>query len=208
MRNEGYIHRDAHCMTPGLPPVAGYAVTGRMRADTPPISGLCYYQRTDWWSYVADMPGPKILVIEEVDEDPSAGALFGEIHAQIGRALGCTGYVTNGTVRDIGAVRAMGFQCFARGSAVSHAYSHVTEFGEPVEIGGLQISSGDLLHGDCNGVLNVPFEVAERLPEVVAEIKEHEMELISLCRSAGFSFAKLEEELRRSREWSPKPEIR
>src|SRR5665213_1243868 len=100
MRNEGYIHRDAHCMTPGLPPVAGYAVTGRMRADTPPISGLCYYQRTDWWSYVADMPGPKILVIEEVDEDPSAGALFGEIHAQIGRALGCTGYVTNGTVRD------------------------------------------------------------------------------------------------------------
>jgi len=31
--------------------------------------------------------------------------------------------------------------------AVSHAYAHLEEFGEPVEIGGLMISSGDLLHG-------------------------------------------------------------
>jgi 4-hydroxy-4-methyl-2-oxoglutarate aldolase len=168
MRNEGYVHGRVHCMTPKLPPVAGYAVTGRIRTSTPPISGLCYYQRPDFWDYIASVPGPKILVIEDVDRIPGVGALFGEIHAEISRALGCTGFVTNGTVRDLRAVDVLGFQCFASGSCVSHAYAHLTEFGNPIEIGGLQISTGDLLHGDCNGVHSVPLTVLERLPAVVA----------------------------------------
>jgi 4-hydroxy-4-methyl-2-oxoglutarate aldolase len=207
MRNEGYVHDPVRCMTPELPPVAGCAVTARMRASAPPISGLCYYQRTDFWQHVASIPGPKILVIEDVDRVPGAGALFGEIHAQIARALGCVGYVTNGTVRDLGAVRAMGFPCFARGTCVSHSYAHVTEYGQSVEIGGLQVSPGDLLHGDCNGVQSVPLSLADRLPSVVAEIREHEAELISLCRDSSFSFERLEEALRRARKWSPGPEI-
>ncbi len=208
MRNEGYVHGDTHCLTPKLPPAAGYAVTGRMRASAPPITGLCYYQRPDWWEYVASFPGPKILVVEDVGAIPGIGALVGELHAQIARALGCVGYVTNGTVRDLGAVEAMGFQCFAKGLCVSHSYAHVTEFGDTVNIGGLRISPGDLLHADCNGVLSIPLPIAEQLPAVVSEIEAHEAELIELCNDPGFSFAKLEEALRQAREWSPRPEVR
>ena len=208
MRNAGYVHGEVHCMTPELPPVAGYAVTGRMRASAPPISGLCYYQSADWWQHVASIPGPKILVIEDVDRVPGIGALFGEIHARIAKALSCVGYVTNGTVRDLTAVQAMGFQCFARDVCVSHSYAHVTEFGEPVEIGGLQISPGDLLHGDCNGIHSVPLSVVERLSPVVAEIREHEAELISLCRDSDFSLEKLQDALRRSSKWHSIPEFR
>ncbi len=208
MRNEGYVSRGVHCMTPKLPAVAGYAVTGRMRAAAPPISGLCYYQRTDWWHYVASIHGPKILVIEDDDELPGTGGLVGELHAQIGNALGCAGYLTNGTVRDLPALEAIGFQCFARGACVSHSYAHVTEFGEPVEIGGLRISPGDLLHGDCNGIHSVPPSILSDLPDAVAAIRKHEAELISLCRDPDFSFEKLEETLRAARNWSPKPEVR
>ncbi len=207
MRNEGYVSRGVHCMTPKLPAVAGYAVTGRMRAAAPPISGLCYYHRTDWWQYVANVPGPKILVIEDDDDVPGSGGLVGELHAQIGSALGCAGYLTNGTVRDLSAVEAIGFQCFARGACVSHSYAHVTEFGGPVEIGGLRISPGDLLHGDCNGVHSVPLSIVGDLPHAVAEIRKHEAELISLCRDPDFTFEKLEEALRTARNWSPKPEV-
>ncbi|HWE49948.1 MAG TPA: RraA family protein [Bryobacteraceae bacterium] len=202
-RNEGYIQGQTHSMDRKLGPVAGYAVTARMRAASPPVSGLCYYQRSDWWQYIAGMPGPKIVVVEDLDM--GAGALFGEIHARIGSALGCLGYVTNGTVRDLAAVHAMGFHCFASGSAVSHSYAHITEFGQPVTIGGLQISSGDLLHGDCNGVHSIPFEIAEQLPPVVAEIRKHEAELIALCARQDFSLEKLEELLDQSRDWSPQP---
>ncbi len=207
MRDEGYIHGDTHCLTPKLRPVAGYAVTARMRASTPPISGLCYYQRADWWQYVASIPGPKILVVEDVDRVPGIGALFGEIHARMSKALGCAGYVTNGTVRDLSAIQAMGFQCFAKGLGVSHAYAHITEFGQPVEVGGMQISAGDLLHGDCYGIHSVPFSVVDRLPAVVDEIRTHEAELLSLCGDPEFSIEKLEDALRISRGWSPHPEV-
>jgi regulator of RNase E activity RraA len=208
MRNEGYVCREVHCMTPKLPPVAGYAVTARMRAAAPPISRLCYYHRADWWQYVASIAGPKILVIEDVDDPPGAGALVGELHAEIGRALGCVGYLTNGTVRDLAAVEAIGFQCFARGACVSHSYAHVTEFGGLVEIGGLRISPGDLLHGDCSGIHSVPLSILGELPRAVAEIRKHEAELISLCNAPDFSFEKLEDALRAARNWSPKPEVR
>ena len=203
MRNEGYVQGITHCLNPNLAPVAGYAITARMRASAPPITGSYYYQRADWWQYVASVPGPKILAIEDVDRIPGTGALFGEIHARIGKALGCVGYVTNGTVRDLDAIRALGFPCFAAGAGVSHSYAHITEFGQPVSIGGLQIFPGDLLHGDCNGLHSIPFSIASQVPDAVAEIRRHEAELIALCEDPQFSIGKLEEALQKSSTWSP-----
>ena len=208
MRNEGFVHGRFRCMFPALPPIAGYAVTATIRASAPPISGLCYYQRADWWEYVASLPGPKIVVVEDLDHVPGVGALFGEIHTQISKALGCTGYLTNGTIRDLAAVQALGFQCFAKGASVSHAYAHITEFGAPVHVGGLKISHGDLLHGDCNGIHSIPLPVAGRLPGIVEVIRAHEAELIALCRSQDFSIEKLKDALQKSSKWSPQPEFR
>jgi 4-hydroxy-4-methyl-2-oxoglutarate aldolase len=208
MRNEGFVYGGARCLFPELPPVAGYAVTGSIRTSAPPISGLCYYQRTDWWQHLAGIPGPKIIVMEDLDGVPGIGALFGEIHAQIGRALGCVGYLTNGTVRDLGAIRALGFHCFANGTSVSHSYAHVVEFGVPVHIGGLKISTGDLLHGDLNGIHSVPAAVTDRLPGTVRKIKAHEAELIRICQARDFSIEKLQDALRDSGKWNPQPAFR
>lgn len=191
MRNEGFIHSATHCLFPELPPVAGYAVTGRIRTTAPPIANLCYYHRVDWWRHVAALPSPKIIVIADVDRVPGTGALLGEIHARIAKALGCVGYVTNGTVRDIAGVEAAGFSCFASGTSVSHSYAHIVEFGEPVDIGGLTISTGDLLHGDCHGIQKIPLEIAAELPAEVERIRQHEAELIRFCQSPEFSIDKL-----------------
>ena len=191
MRNEGYLQDAVQCLFSDLPPVAGYAVTARIRTSAPPMANLCYHERMDFWEYVAKMPSPKILVLADVDHAPGAGALIGEIHAEIGRALGCVGCVTNGTVRDIPGLQRNGFQCFAGGVSVSHAYGHIVEFGEPVEIGGLKISAGDVLQGDRHGVHAIPREIADRLPGAVAAIAKREAELIALCRSPGFSLDQL-----------------
>jgi len=197
MRNEGYIQGAARCMFPDMPPVAGYAVTGRIRTTAPPISNLYYYQNVSWWEYVAGMPGPKIIVLADMDKAPGTGAFVGEIHAQISKALGCVGYISNGAIRDIPALETLEFQCFAGGVSVSHAYGHLIEFGEAVEVGCLKISPGDLLHGDRHGVHKVPVEIANKLPDAVAEIAEREAKLIKLCNRPDFSIEKLAAALRR-----------
>ncbi len=196
MRNEGYIQSGAKCLFPELPPVAGYAVTGRIRTTAPPISNLYYYQNPKWWEYVAASNGPKIIVLADMDRAPGTGAFVGEMHAQIARALGCVGYVSNGAVRDLPSLKALNFQCFANSVSVSHAYGHLIEFGEAVEIGCLKISPGDLLHGDCHGVQKIPLEIADKLPEAVARIVEREASLIELCNRPDFSVEKLADALR------------
>jgi regulator of RNase E activity RraA len=158
----------------------------------------CYYDRMDWWSYVASLPKPRILVVQDADAKPGLGAFVGEIHAAIGLALDCVGCVTNGAVRDLPAVKAMGFQIFAGNASVSHAYAHIIDFSEPVEIGGLKIRSGDLLHGDRHGILNIPLEVAAKIPAEASTILAEERELIEFCRSPEFSLEELAQRLRRT----------
>jgi regulator of RNase E activity RraA len=192
MRNEGYIHGGVKCLFPEMTPVVGYAVTGRIRTTAPPVvRNICYYNRPEWWEYVAKFPSPKILVLSDMDDAPGIGAFFGEIHAQISKALGCVAYVSNGSVRDVPSLREADFQCFAGGVSVSHSYAHLVEFGEAVEIGSLKILPGDLLHGDFHGVQKIPREIAGELPETVAQVVAREAKLIRLCQEPDFSIDKL-----------------
>jgi regulator of RNase E activity RraA len=186
-RNEGFIHGAVTCRFPQLPPVIGYAVTARMRSSVMPITGRCYYEHADLWRYVAGLPGPGIVVIQDADHSPGVGALFGEAYARISRALGCVACVTNGAVRDVPGIEALGFQLFAGGVSVSHGYAHVVEFGEPVEIGGLLINSGDLLHGDLHGVQQIPVEAARELPDIAEKVLRDDRELFELTERKDFS---------------------
>ena len=131
------------------------------------------------------------MVLQDADPKPGVGAFVGEIHASIGRALKCVGCVTNGAVRDLPAVEAMKFQMFAGNVSVSHSYAHIIEFGEPVEIDGLKISSGDLIHGDRHGILTIPIEVAAEVPAEASRILAEERELTEFCRSPEFSVEEL-----------------
>ncbi len=137
------------------------------------------------------MPSPKIIVLHDADRIPGVGAFVGEIHARISKALGCVSYVTNGAIRDLPALEALQFQSFAAGTSVSHAYAHIIDFGEPVEIGGLKIAPGDLLHGDCHGVQTIPLSIAGDLPKAVKSVMDREAELIRFCESPEFSLQEL-----------------
>ena len=195
LRNEGFVRNEVVCQFPDFPPMVGYAATGRIRTESAPVTHRCYYDRMDWWSYLASLPRPTVMVLEDMDRSPGVGAFVGEVHAAIGLALGCVGCVTNGAVRDLPAVQAAGFHLFAGSVAVSHSYAHIVEFGEPVEIGGLKIASGDLIHGDRHGVLNVPLSAAAAVPREATRILAQERELIEFCRSSRFSLQGLSERI-------------
>ncbi len=199
LQNTGFTSSGTRCMFPTHPPVAGYAVTARLRSAEPTVEGRSYYRRTDWWSHILTVPAPRVIVIHDADDPPGLGAFVGEVNANILMALGCTALVTNGAVRDLGGVEPTGFQMFAGGVSVSHAYAHIFDFGVEVEVGGLKIKPGALLHGDRHGVLTVPIEIASKIPAAAHEIIRRRQRLIGLCRAPNFSI----EELRRAIDDSP-----
>ncbi len=183
-------------MFPALPAMLGYAVTSRIKCSNPPPTGHSYFDRTDWWNMMAKLPSPRVAVIQDIDEKRGIGASVGEIHSSIFKALHCAGVVTDGAVRDLPAVRAMHFPLFAGCVSVSHAYVHMVDFGYPVEIFGLKIKTGDLLYGDCHGVLSIPHEIAGEVAAKASEMLHKERRVIDLCRSPEFSIEKLKSAVR------------
>jgi 4-hydroxy-4-methyl-2-oxoglutarate aldolase len=191
LRNSGFANARIRCMFEDLPPMVGYAATARLRTAQPPMVGRPYHDRADWWNSIVQVPAPRIVVLEDLDDPPGVGALLGDMHAAILKALGCVGYVTNGAVRELPRVREQGLHLFAGSVAVSHAYSHIFDFSSVVKVGGLEVRPGDLLFGDRHGLLNVPTRIAPEIPAVVARLRQTEQRVIDFCRSREFSVEKL-----------------
>ena len=189
LRNEGFSNSSIRCMFPRRSAVAGYAVTARIRSDMLPVTDSSpeFLDRTDWWDHVLAIPGPRMVVLQDIDPHPGRGAFWGEVHASIHLRLGCVGAVTNGAVRYLNEIRPIGFQLFAGGVSASHGYVHFVDFGSRVEVGGLPIASGDLLLADQHGVLQVPQEIAAEIPAVANDIEKQKKKIVHFCRSAEFT---------------------
>jgi 4-hydroxy-4-methyl-2-oxoglutarate aldolase len=187
LRNEGFADGRIRCLFPDQPPVVGHAVTARIRSSAPPKVGLSYHDRTDWWNYIVSVAAPRIVVVQDVGDRPGLGAFVGDVHATILQALGCVGYATNGSVRDLDDVRKIGFQFFASGISISHAFAHIVDFGEPVEVGGLTVATGDVLFGDCGGLLSIPPSIIDQVPETAGHMQLQEEHVMAFCRGPQFS---------------------
>lgn len=194
MYNTGFADSSVRCQFRDLPPVIGYAATARIRSEDPPMEGdgYFYYDRSDLWKHILSVPPPRVVVIQDIDHHPGLGAFVGSVHAHIFRALGCVAFVTNGSVRDITDIRPIGFQLFASGVAVSHAYAHLFDYGTTVHVGGLDAAPGDLVHGDLHGVQTIPLEIADRVPAAAHEILNRRKQIMDLCGSPDFSLEKLQ----------------
>ena len=171
--------------------MVGHAATIRIRTVEPPMEGESYYYRLDWLDYFSSIPSPRVLVLEDMDTTPGLGAFIGDVHANILHALGCIGVVTNGAVRDVETARGLTLQMFIHNVSVSHSFAHVMDFGCSVTIGGMEVRSGDVLHGDRHGVQTVPFQIAPGIPAVAKRMKDEEQEIIRLSQSSDFSVEKL-----------------
>jgi regulator of RNase E activity RraA len=191
-RYQGHMSSEIKTLFPDLGPLVGYAVTAVIRAETPPLEGH-RASTFAWWDYVQTIPAPRVIVVHDLDEPRGQGAQWGEVQANIHKALGCVGVVTDGSVRDLDEVHALGFQFAAAHVSVSHAYVHMVDFGLPVKLGGLWVKPGDLIHADQHGVTTIPPEIAERVAEAVAKVEADERKIIGVCQSRDFSAQKLKE---------------
>jgi len=191
LRNEGFATAGFRCLFKNFPPMVGYAATCKVRSADPPMVGSRYVERTDWWKHITSVQSPRVVVMQDIDERPGTGAFLGKVHVNILLSLGCVGAVTNGAARELPGIEASGFQVFAGRLAISRAYIHVVEYGGPVEVGGLTIQPGDLLHGDRHGIINVPQNLATELPAVASKIMEKKQLVIDLSKKPGATVQEL-----------------
>ena len=188
-RSEGFM-LGIRCCFPGFEPLVGYAATATMRAakaaSDADLGGAFRH-----WDNILATPTPRVAVIQDLDDPPAFGSLWGEVNANIHTALGCKGVITNGGVRDLDEVEELGFHFFAAEVIPSHAYVHLVDAGAPVEVGGIRVSSGDLMHADKHGVTVIPHEIAREVAAACQRVEDGERRVINYCKSADFDVERL-----------------
>lgn len=180
-RHEGFMDATVRCVFPELGPLVAYAATATIRAATPGESA-----NRELWAHVHAMPKPCVVVVQDLDDRPGTGSLWGEVNANIHQAFGAIGVITNGCVRDLDEMRALGFHAFAGSVGVSHANVHIVDVGVPVYVGGLEVRPGDLLHADQHGVCSIPLDVAHELPDAIRKLEAGERRIIETFRGKDF----------------------
>lgn len=183
-RNVGFMDGRIRCNFPEFAPMVGFASTAAFRSGAPPAGGDAYGSFIDQIRTFDGLPGPAVMVFQDLD-DPPVGATFGEVMCSTYQAFGSAGLVTSGGGRDIEQVRALGYPVFTGSTICSHAYCHILHVGLPVRVGGLVVNHGDLLHGDANGVTNVPPEIAAEVADLAGPFVEAEKIVLDHVRSPG-----------------------
>lgn len=183
-RNVGFMDGRIKSNFPELPPMVGYAATACFRSDAPPVGGDAYGSLQAQLEQFARLPGPAVVVFQDLD-DPPVSAVFGEVMCSTYQAYGSAGLVTNGAGRDLQQVKALAYPAFTGSTICSHGYCHMLHLGLPVRVGGLMVNQADLLHGDANGVTNIPPEIAGEIPDVAAEFLKAEDIMLEYVKAPG-----------------------
>src|SRR5205809_3150416 len=172
-RTAGYTDKRIQACYPKLPPMVGYASTATFRSAAPPRHGNVYSGLADQVASFAELPGPAVVVFQDVDS-PVAAATFGEVMCTTYKAFGAVGLITSGAGRDLDQVEALDFPCFTSGTICAHGYCHFPSVGVPVHVGGVMIHPGDLIHGDRNGVTTIPHVIASEVAQACADLADAE----------------------------------
>ena len=175
---------------PNAPALVGYAKTASIAALAPPDepADVIRARRMAYYRHMSDPPRPAIAVIEDVDFPDCIGAYWGEVNTTIHKGFGLAGALTNGVMRDLGDLPS-GFPVIAGSVGPSHGFVHVREIASSVQIFGLRVNDGDVVHADRHGALVVPPEVIPDLEAAVRKLLDTEKLILDPARAEGFDFA-------------------
>lgn len=191
-RNVGYMNDSIKACFPKLPPMVGFALTSTFRSMSPPQQGDAYGSLTDQVELFSTLPGPPVLVFQDVDE-PTVSATFGEVMCTMYKSFGSAGLITSGAGRDLDQVEVLDYPVFTNGTICSHGYCHIPQINVPVTVGGIAIHPAELLHGDLNGVTTIPLEIASEIPAACQELMAAEQVILDYCKSGDINPAGLVE---------------
>lgn len=182
------------CSAPDEPAIVGYARTAKIAAVNAPNEApeVIKARRMAYYKHMADAPMPAVAVVEDTDFPDCIGAYWGEINTTVHKGFGLSGTLTNGVMRDLGDVPT-GYPIIAGSIGPSHGFVHVQEIGTQVEIFGMTVTEGDLIHADRHGALVIPKDVIETLEASIEKLLSTETLILEPARSAEFNFEVFEE---------------
>ena len=163
---------------PQMGPMIGYAVTVVIEPGNPNHAEKGIEAWRAYRDYIASRPGPKIVVVQDLDRPRTIGSFWGEVNANVHRALGCVGTITDGAIRDMDEMCNAGFKALARQMCVGHAYATPVAWGTGVEVFGCRIREEALIHADKHGFLVIPEEDQKRLYEAACFMDANECRTI------------------------------
>ena len=186
---EGFTPLQLRCLFPEFGRMCGYAVTAQVEtiSQSEPFE---LSQFVELYRLVESAPKPAVIVLQEVGGFGDHAAHCGEVMATFFRRLGAIGLVSDCAVRDIPEVRALGFHYFARGSVASHGNFRIVRSGVAVQVLGMEVKMGDVLHGDENGLIQVPAGIQASLPVAVDAVRARERKVMEFVRGDQFALGR------------------
>lgn len=189
-----YTKGTMHHSRPGEPAMVGFARTARIAGVNPPAEDpvVIKARRMDYFRSMAAGPRPAVAVVEDLDFPNCIAGWWGEVHTAVHKGLSLNGALTNGVMRDLD-VMVDAFPVLAGSIGVSHGFVHVVDIGEPVNIFGLTVKQGELVHADRHGALVIPTELLSELKAGIETVFRNESLIIGPAKKEGFNIQKLEE---------------
>lgn len=183
---EGFNREECRDFMPHMGPIVGYAVTLQVQPGNPVHKRGRPNAASEYRRYVANLPGPKIVVVQDLDKPACYGSYWGEVVSNTHRALGCVGTITDGAIRDLDEMNNAGFKAIARRLCVGHAYSAPVNWDCEVEVFGVKVKPGQLIHADKHGFLVIPEEDEAGLLEAARFMDRNECNtVIAAARDAA-----------------------
>ena len=174
-RTEGYADLRLRNLVSQPEPMVGFALTMKVNSTSPGLtpdpSGFDHLRRE---LFAARLPC--VVVVQEAGPSPERGCHMGDVVGTMLARNGAVGIVSGSGIRDLDGLREVGLSAFALGTVVSHGVWTITEAGGEVEVAGLRVRPGQLLHGDANGLVTVPTERPAELLGLIDKLRVHEAE--------------------------------
>jgi 4-hydroxy-4-methyl-2-oxoglutarate aldolase len=171
---------------PQIGPMVGRAITVTIQPSNESHRNNKPDAWTEYRRYVANISGPKIVVVQDLDKPQVIGSFWGEVNSNIHRSLGCIGTITDGAIRDLDEMNNAGFKAIARRLCVGHAYVTPVQWGCDVDVFGCKIVPKQLIHADKHGFLAIPPEDERKLLEAAKFMDTNECQtLIRASRSTN-----------------------
>ena len=177
-----YTDESLRVMYPELGPRCGVAVTCTYGVPDPNFKGGPGV--ADVLRAIGNSPKPVVLLIKQdyPEKLKRKNGLCGGNMATAFKSAGCTAIISDGPSRDVDEVRPMGIQYMLTGTSPGHGPMGVKAVNTPVEICGMDVAPGEIVHMDENGAVKFPREYLAQVLEnckILRETEAKKMEMLA-----------------------------
>lgn len=188
LAHEIYLSGSIKSVTPCLGPTVGVAVTCQLDSSTPGGEASV----DEYWRQLEEidrMEEPVVWVVKTVGSRPEHECVLGDGMAKVLHAAGCIGVVTDGGVRDVAGLLTIPFAAYSKGTTIHHCALRFGNAGREVELGGVTIRTGDIIHANSEGLIRIPRSYLDILPENALQMLAFENEAHCVLRRTDLSLS-------------------